>query len=867
MKFVVNCNFICYNEKNNKKEEGQVLTTSMLLGIFDWIGDFFKSLFNLIPQVVYLLYASLACVIDCLQLLFRKLAGLDVYYVDGEAVAGDLVTNFITGILGINADGFEYSALSTVFWSFIVFGIIICFISTIVAIVKSHYSYDDKAAKGPMQYVYTAGKAVLNIVAVPIIVVLGLYLSQAILTALDSMTSITSGNVEAMYGDKISLLQSVDTSKTATGLESSRNRTYIYYDIFGFGGAIAYGTNADAEPFIADAKELVLIGSSNQTFSGSLFRVAAYNANRVRIGTPMSALSGFGADELFANAATANDVDLGADMVDTAFACNLHLNYTMDLRYITNSTDSNGVWVSFKYFTNFLTQNANAFSKFNVGLVWYYYDLWSFNFIVGFGGCIVCAVLFINIIIGLITRLLMCIGLFLVAPPLFGLAPLDGGKAGGAWRENFMKQVLMAYGAVVGMNIFFLILPYLNQIDFFNIPIADYFAQILVIIVGLITIKAFIATLSGLVGGADAHEVGKGVSEEVGAVAGTALKMTVGAGVGVIKAPVNAYRGAKAVKNKVQESYHGWRENRNKKRADQLQNTTDKETFINQKLSNMSDANLNKKNVMSEAIKAGFTTDEAKQLWSATKASKKAGTWGSAGGSTSVKAEKMRLLKSNLEDRDSEFRKTRRKFGTTAANRKGDLDAARARQNVHSTLRSDSHTRYERYKGGLTGLKDLALTPFRNVNDTLGESKLYSAFKEKSFWKKPDWQKETAENTKKTYQEIQAGRGDMRQGFDTIHGDVQGGFKGAHRDARRIIRGQGGIQSEIASGNAHLQNIEEETRKIQRNTRHISKETDGLKARTVKAAKKQREAVEENKRAKKELKEINKTIKNIDSKL
>ena len=100
MKFVVNCNFICYNEKNNKKEEGQVLTTSMLLGIFDWIGDFFKSLFNLIPQVVYLLYASLACVIDCLQLLFRKLAGLDVYYVDGEAVAGDLVTNFITGILG-----------------------------------------------------------------------------------------------------------------------------------------------------------------------------------------------------------------------------------------------------------------------------------------------------------------------------------------------------------------------------------------------------------------------------------------------------------------------------------------------------------------------------------------------------------------------------------------------------------------------------------------------------------------------------------------------------------------------------------------------------------------------------------------------
>ena len=115
------------------------MSTSMLLGLFDWIGDFFKSLFDLIPKIMYLLYASMACVLDVLQLFFRKLAGLDVYYIDGEAVQGDIVTNFITGILGIK-DGrqnMSYSALSTVFWSMIVFGIIICFASTIIAIIKS----------------------------------------------------------------------------------------------------------------------------------------------------------------------------------------------------------------------------------------------------------------------------------------------------------------------------------------------------------------------------------------------------------------------------------------------------------------------------------------------------------------------------------------------------------------------------------------------------------------------------------------------------------------------------------------------------------------------------------------------------------
>lgn len=515
------------------------MSSSMLLGLFDWIGDFFKSLFDLIPKVIYLLYASFACVLDVLQLFFRKLAGLDVYYVDGKAISGDLVTNFITGILGINSDNLAYSALSTVFWSMFVFGIIICFASTLIAVIKSHYSYDDKAAKGPMQYVYTAGKAVLNMVAVPIIIVLGLYVSQALLTALDSITSTNSGDIVSMYGDKArDLLVPVDTTSNVTYdnetgeiIFDEDESTYIYYDIFGFSAQIRYGTHNDTSWegdafWVSEQSELALIGSKNQTFSGSLFRIAAYNANRVRNGTPMSALSGFGSDELFANAN--NDEELGADMVDTAFANNLHLNYKMDLRYISYSSDSNGVRTSFKYFTNFLTQSTSSFSKFNVGLVWYYYDLWQFNFIVAFGAIIVCLTIFINIIFGLMTRVLLCIALFLIAPPLFGLAPLDGGKAGKSWRENFMKQILMAYGAVVGMNLALMILPYFNEIDFFNIPIADYFAQVLFIIVGLITIKALISTISGLIGGADANETGGKISEDIGQTAGKAVKAGVG---------------------------------------------------------------------------------------------------------------------------------------------------------------------------------------------------------------------------------------------------------------------------------------------------------------------------------------------------
>lgn len=819
------------------------MATSMLLGIFDWIGDFFTELINLIPKIIYLLYASLACVIDVLQLFFRKLAGLDVYYVDGKAVSGDLVTNFIAGILGINVnatDGvkFEYSALTTVFWSFIVFGIIIAFMSTIVAIVKSHYSYDDKSAKGPMQYVYTAGKAIINMVAVPIIVVLGLYVSQGILTALDTMTSTSSGSVVSMFGegekDKNGNLLSegvgidflskpTETSQSATGLNKSK--TYIYYDIFGFGGGIVYGHSSSAE--VPSSKTLALIGSRNQTFSGSLFKVGAYNANRARLGqykvssnTSLDPsldvrLYFLGAKsndcKLFGNAKT--DTEL-ASMIDTAFACNLHLKQSYNM---TN-------WKRFssdKYFTNYLCQNTSAFSKFNIGLVWYFYDLWQFNFIVGFAGCIVCVTLFINIIMGLIARLFMCIGLFLVAPPLFGLAPLDGGKAGKSWRENFMKQALMAYGAVVGMNIFFLILPYMNEIDFFNIAIADYFAQTLVIIVGLITVKAFIATLSGLIGAADANEAGGKIAEEVGTVAGKATKMTVGAAKMAAKLPVNAVRGGLAVKNKAQETFHAgkaWVNQHKLNNISKYQRQRDALSALDGKKA----SDVKKSDFIADYMSKGGSKREAAQLWKTVSAEKK-----SKGSSSFTRAD----LEKSFKARSGAYKKAAGKYsgrsgGLALARDKQTLTKARDRAKILKDYRQE---RFKAHQGGLLELRDTVLSPFSNVDSVMGDSKFYSAFKDKSgIAPKPDWTKQTAQNVEALTKEVQGGRTDTREGFGTVNANMNKGFKNTNK--------------RLKAANMALSAIEDNTNATKRATQRIARETDGLKARQKKVIAQNREA-------------------------
>lgn len=501
--------------------------------MFDWIGDFFKELLSLIPKAIYLLNSSLLCLVDFLQLLFRKLAGLDVYYITNEAgqsvaTTGDLLTNFIGGILGINinnSDSFgyiNYSVLSTVFWSFVIFGLIILFISTIVAIIKSHYSYNEKSAKGPLPIVATAGKAVINIVAVPIIVILGLYLSQAILNALDSITSVGSDDVVNLYGS-----ENTQTYLEQGITDSQGNQTYIFYDMFGYTGEIFYGSySSSTNPETAEA--LSRVAARSQPFSGAMFKVAAYNGNRVRkgqytISTEFSGNGGGGMD-LFSN--HNNDADVLANMVDEAFANFLHLQQDWSLTY----GDGDGDLIeNERYITTFSVSHFCAYSKFNIGLVWYYYDLWDYNFIVGFGACIVCLSIFLNIIMGLMSRLIMSVVLFLVMPPLAGLAPLDEGKAFDGWRKQFMQQVLMAYGAVVGMNLVLMILPYINEINFFNIAMVDILVQTLFIIVGLITTKAVISTLSGLIGAADANKTGDDMSKEVKSTIGKATAMTIGA--------------------------------------------------------------------------------------------------------------------------------------------------------------------------------------------------------------------------------------------------------------------------------------------------------------------------------------------------
>ena len=435
------------------------MNNGLLLGIFskitDFIKEFFACLVDIIPKTVYFLFTAFSSTIDALQCLIRKLAGLDVYYsaVTGEAFRNtDPLSEFIMGILGIGNSAPTYKALNTVFWSLAIFAVIMLVVTTMIAMIKSHYN-EDYQATNPWKYIYTAIKAVLTFALIPLVLVFGLKLSNFTLQTLDNITAggASEEQVKTVYGTDAPQLFSAEK------LTGADNKSYIYYDFFG------YGSVTTSTP----------IGSM-------LFRSAAYDANRARRGLSYQVYQEIQSKgiQIFGNSncqefdslsSNAERQEYVAYQIDYAFCNNLHLQSGVSINSIDDITDGHLNYMSALDIFRIGNDNLKSFTKYNVTAVWFFYNLWQFNFIVAFGGGITILGLLLSIIIGLMSRLIKGVALFMIYPPLLGLAPLDNFKAFKSWGTNMLQQVLMVFGSILGMNLMMLIIPYIQNISFFNI--------------------------------------------------------------------------------------------------------------------------------------------------------------------------------------------------------------------------------------------------------------------------------------------------------------------------------------------------------------------------------------------------------------
>lgn len=473
-----------------------------IIGVFDNLKDWLSELFSLIPKFMYFLCATLMSLIDALQYVLRKLAGLDVYYVDGKAQTGDIALNFIKSIFDAET---KYPAIKNTFWSLVIFGFILLVIATIVAIIRQEYmpsseDLKEKPSNNKLAIVKRGVKSLFLFLIVPVSCVFGLMISDLILYGLDTITASTAGG-------------QLDSASNVIAIETASNgqQTYAHFDFF-----------------------WAHRPTTTTTFSGSMFKAAAYDANRIRQDESyeyegsvrtfyeyivQGDISNFG---IFNAGSTQAEC---AQLLDDAFTNCVRLKSEQP---IDTHGPMKGLFGGNFSFSLPNGQKIEYFSKFNVGLVYYYYDLWYFNFLIGFAFLIICIKLFYNIIMGLMKRIIEMVGLFIISPPIIAIMPLDGGKAFTNWKSSFISKALAAYGAIIGMNVFFLILPYLNEIELFepNLNLLNIIFSCLFILVGLVTVEGFIGLLSGFIGADDPAKAGAEISGKVGDTLAKSAKMT-----------------------------------------------------------------------------------------------------------------------------------------------------------------------------------------------------------------------------------------------------------------------------------------------------------------------------------------------------
>lgn len=426
--------------------------TGVVEGIVSGILSGFTNFINFIPKLFYWLVSSVTMCMDVAQLIFRKLVGLDVYYLENGKLeeTGDIIFEIIEGTF-ING---KYPILNTAFWSIIVLSCILLFITTIAGILKNEYTPDKEKLNSKSGVMKNTLKAVISFVLIPVTCFFGLYIGNITLQAIDLATQNT-----IVQEDYDSYASWEGGSKSA-------------YNIF--------GTN---------------VPTSFVPLTGIVFRASAFRANRARNSTdfyqnvilkkdsPQGTTTNFGIFNL-------NSQTDAASKIDEAFTINGRIKTPAKLDFEINEDNTS----SFEIFeSNGVIQ---SFNRYDVGLISYYYNLWQFDFIINIALIYFMGKVLISIVFGLIQRLFSTLALFMICPVVCSFMPLDDGASFRKWRAQFITITLSAYVAVFALNIFFIVFPAMMSITFFpntaGLEAVNYIISAVIMVAGLLAVQFII---------------------------------------------------------------------------------------------------------------------------------------------------------------------------------------------------------------------------------------------------------------------------------------------------------------------------------------------------------------------------------------
>ena len=420
--------------------------------IFSWLLD---TVWTAIATVIYqTVIMPMLMFIDGISIVFRKFAGLGSYTSHGVVhTNSDFLYTLITN-----------STIMNIFWSMLILGVILLFITTFVAVIKSETTElgDSKGGNNKVKILKQTFRTILNFAIVPICAVVGIMMGNVLLRSLDQATGGENGYTGGM-GNRVFV---------SSAYNANRVRIAIGY----------YEDNVDGKESKLDWT--LANGLAQEFYKKDL--VDLIQENR--------------AYEL-------------ADSIDELFI---------------NGYDKYAGTDSLKFQPTAMIGSVDTISR--------YYNIGRYNIILGVLECVGIIILLIKITLGLIKRLFTVVSLFVCAPPIVAISPLNPGILK-EWNKNFISQVIAGYGAVVGMNLFLIILGAISDIQFISAEeigigtaagLLNSIIMILVMVAGLVFVKDLIGMLSKMIGGDDALAAGTNVTKSVASAVGAAVGIATG---------------------------------------------------------------------------------------------------------------------------------------------------------------------------------------------------------------------------------------------------------------------------------------------------------------------------------------------------
>ena len=129
-----------------------------------------------------------------------------------------------------------------------------------------------------------------------------------------------------------------------------------------------------------------------------------------------------------------------------------------------------------------------------------YYDLSQMNFVVGILGGLVMLIMFVISSITFIQRIFDIILLYIISPISVSTIPLDDGNRFRVWKDMMIAKMLGAYGIILVMNLFFMIIPQVSQMTFFDNRFENGIVYILFLLGGAFAITKANLVISQLCG-------------------------------------------------------------------------------------------------------------------------------------------------------------------------------------------------------------------------------------------------------------------------------------------------------------------------------------------------------------------------------